>query len=62
MGQCEWPEGFTVNVGGLADVEPCLFEDIEMHTNVTVIVSRCKVCGRVELSWIRQEDTEDVEI
>lgn len=60
MAKCEWPDGIQVNVGGLCDVDPCIYEDVEMHTNVTVIVSKCRVCGHIELSWIRQENTEDV--
>ena len=37
-------------------------EDVEMYTNVTVIISRCKKCGNVEISWIRQDNTEEVQM
>ena len=34
-------------------------EDKEIHRNVTVTVSQCSVCGHIEISWERQDDTED---
>lgn len=45
---------------GIHEIDPCIYEDIEMYSNVTVIVSRCKKCGHIEISWIRQEDTEEM--
>ena len=38
---------------------PCLMEDKEIHRNVTVTVSQCQMCGHIEISWERQDDTED---
>lgn len=43
-------------------LDPCVYEEIEVHRNVTVEVWRCKNCGHIELVWHRQENTEDEEI
>ena len=34
---------------GVHSLDCCIYEDIEMYANVTVIVSRCKNCGHIEL-------------
>lgn len=36
-----------------------IYEDIQIVRNATVIVSRCRECGRIEIGWERQEDTEE---
>lgn len=60
--KCCWPEGMVIKPDGINELDPCVYEDIEMYTNVTVIVSRCKNCGHIDIRWMRQEDTEEVEI
>lgn len=62
MKKCEFPEGITVKPDGVNELDPCVYEDVEMYTNVTIIVSRCKKCGHTEISWMRQEDTEQIDI
>ena len=57
MSKCSFEHGVEMKIAGIP-VDPCIYEDIEIWHNVTVIVSRCKKCGHIELSWIRQEDTE----
>lgn len=52
----------TIKPDGIHELDPCVYEDIEMYANVTVVVSRCKKCGNVEISWIRQENTKEIEI
>ena len=58
MKKCSFGEGITIKPDGINELDPCLYEDIEIWHNVTVIVSRCKRCGHIELSWLKQEDTE----
>lgn len=60
--KCCWPEGMVIKPDGINELDPCVYEDIEIYTNVTVIVSRCKNCGNIDIRWMRQEDTEEVEI
>lgn len=60
--KCCWPEGMVIKPDGINELDPCVYEDIEMYTNVTVIVSKCKNCGHIDIRWMRQEDTEEVEI
>ena len=54
MEKCSF-DGYSIKPDGINDLDPCLYEDIEIHTNCTVIVSRCKKCGHVEISWIKNE-------
>lgn len=58
MAKCTFGDGMTIKPDGVHELDPCLYEDIEIWHNVTVIVSRCKHCGHIELSWIKQDDTE----
>ena len=50
--------GYEVKIGDIP-VDPCVYEEIEVHSNVTVEVWRCKNCGHIEIVWRRQEDTID---
>ena len=38
-------------------LDPCIYEEIEVHKNVTVRVNRCKNCGHIEYRWERQNNT-----
>lgn len=53
-------EGYIFKPDGENELDPCVYEDMEIWRNVTVIVSRCKNCGKIELGWKRQENTERV--
>lgn len=59
MGKCSFGDGVEVKIGGVV-LDPCVYEDVEIHTNVTVYVRRCPKCGAVDISWERQETTEDI--
>ena len=56
--KCSFGDGIEVKIGGVP-VDPCIYEDIEIHTNVTVVVKKCVECGHIEFEWRRQENTED---
>lgn len=58
MSKCEHPGGIIIKPDGVNELDPCVYEDVEKYKNVTVIVSRCIYCGHIEISWVRQEDTE----
>ena len=57
--KCNFGAGITVKPDGINELDPCIYEDAEVHTNVTVVVKRCNKCGHIELVWHRQENTED---
>lgn len=59
MKRCRHPGGITIKPDGVNKLLPCLLEDKEIHRNVTVTISQCQVCGHIESSWERQDDTED---
>ena len=42
------------------DVYMWKYEDILKVANVTVVVSRCTVCGNISISWFRQPNSEDL--
>lgn len=51
--------GVCIKPDGVNELDPCIYETIEKHRNVTVEVIRCKNCGHIEVLWERQENTED---
>lgn len=56
---CKHPGGAKITIAG-HELSPCVMQDTEIYRNVTVIISKCKRCGAVEVSWMRQENTEEV--
>ena len=43
-------------------LDPCRYEVIEKFKNVTVEVRRCVKCGNIDVAWIKQDDTERVDV
>ena len=62
MPKCEFPEGVVIKPNGVDELDACSYEDIEMYVNVTVVVSRCKKCGNIDISWMKQDNTERIEL
>lgn len=58
MAKCSFPDGVVIKPDGIHELDPCVYETIETHRNVTVKVLRCKKCGHLEVSWYKQENTE----
>lgn len=58
--RCQFPNGVVIRPDGVNRLDPCTYKTKEIHTNVTVTVSQCKRCGHVDISWARQEDTDDI--
>lgn len=52
--------GVSFRPDGVHELDPCVYETMEVHRNVTVVVSRCLRCGKVDIGWLRQPDTEDL--
>lgn len=59
-GKCFHTE--KVRYQGKYEVDPCAYVVKEKYRNVTIEISECKKCGHTDVSWIRQEDTEEVEV
>ena len=59
MSKCSFQDGVTVKPDGEHELDACCYKVKEIHRNVTVTVSECKRCGAVDISWERQDDTED---
>lgn len=58
--KCNFGAGVTIKPDGIHELDPCIYETKEIHANVTVYVRQCPKCGSVDISWERQEDTEDI--
>ena len=43
--------------GGLADGHS--YYEEERHDNMTVMVARCNVCGKVDIIWGKKEDFDN---
>ena len=54
--KCKHKPGALAAICGIP-VDPCTYELVELWANVTVSVRRCPVCGSVDLSWVKQDDT-----
>lgn len=61
MHRCSFGEGVTIKPDGVNELDPCLYEDIAVCKNVTVTISKCKRCGKIDVSWYRQPDTERID-
>lgn len=59
---CSFGEGVTVKPDGAHELDPCVYEDKEAYANVTVFVRVCKHCGKVDIVWRRQENTEELSL
>ena len=46
---------------GVNELDPCFYEVQEKYQNVTVEISKCGKCGKVDISWFRQENTERID-
>lgn len=58
--KCKFPHGVTIKPNGRDPLDPCIYKDIERYTNVTV--SKCVVCGHIDISWEKTEDTEYINL
>ena len=54
MSRCQWPDGMEIRPDGVHRLDPCTYDVIEEHRDVTVRVLRCRRCGHQEIEW---EDT-----
>lgn len=60
--KCQWPGGVVIKPDGVNEVDPCQYKEIQRFANVTVIISRCIHCGNIDISWVRQENTEELPV
>ena len=58
--RCQFPGGMVIKPNGKDELVPCHFNLMQVFRNVTVEVWQCPDCGNVDITWRRQEDTEDV--
>lgn len=56
--KCSFPDGVIIKPDGINELDPCFYQTIEIHRNVTLEVRRCVRCGHIDLAWHRQDNTE----
>ena len=57
---CSFGDGIVIKPDGIHELDPCEYEEIEAYANVTVHISRCRKCGKIDISWEKQDDTEKI--
>ena len=58
--KCQFPHGMTIKPDGVNELDPCARVLMQEFRNVTVEVWQCPICGSIDISWKRQDDTEEV--
>lgn len=53
--KCQFPNGVTVKPDGVHELDPCIYEELEVIENCTVRLLRCKYCGNEEWEWERND-------
>ncbi len=61
MEKCRFPSGVVIRPDGVNELDPCIYKEVERYKNVTVRILRCTRCGHIELTWMRQQDTEQLD-
>ena len=56
--RCRHSGGMIIKPDGVHELLACDMETVEMHRNATVVVRRCRVCGYIDIGWLRQDNTE----
>ncbi len=56
--KCQFSNGIIIKPNGVNELDPCIYDLMEEHQNVTVRVYQCAICGSVDISWEKQDDTE----
>lgn len=59
MHKCKFPDGVVIKPDGINELDPCVYILAEEYKNVTVQVHKCAVCGAIDISWLRQDNTEE---
>ena len=59
MDKCTWGDGITIKPDGENELDPCVYEEIEVIPHCTVHVWKCIKCGHIEIMWKREEEEQD---
>lgn len=60
MQKCHFGD-MSIRPDGVNELDPCVYETVEVYQNVTVSVLRCKHCGHTEIEWFRQDNTIELD-
>lgn len=56
--KCSWGDGISIRPDGEHELDPCIYQDVQILKNVTVVISRCIRCGHMSFGWMEQDNTE----
>lgn len=58
---CDCNPNVVIKPDGVNELDPCVYVVDEVYVNVTVEISHCEKCGKINISWFKQDNTERVE-
>lgn len=56
--KCQFPKGMVIKPDGVNELDACPRNLMQVFKNVTVEVWQCPICGSIDISWKKQDDTE----
>lgn len=59
--RCQFPNGMIVRPDGVHELDPCIYEEVEVVPHCTVHVLRCKRCSHMEIEWERETSSSTEE-
>lgn len=54
--------GADVDPESQFEIDPCTYRTQEVFENVTVIISKCEKCGNIDIAWVKQENTQKLDV
>lgn len=60
MKECAWGEGIVVKPDGIHELDACIYEEMEVIPNCTVITRRCMNCGKEVIRWKRGSQDQNI--
>ena len=60
--KCKWEDGLIIKPDGEHELDPCIYRDIAIYHNVTIIISKCVKCGHTIFTWVKQDNTEQEDL
>ena len=58
---CSFQDGIIIKPDGVHELDPCIYETVEAYQNVSIEIRRCKNCGKIDIVWKRQGNTEEID-
>lgn len=57
--KCTYPPGLSIKPDGIHELDPCVYQTVEVIHNADVRILKCKNCGHIEVEWSRSRLEDD---